>query len=131
MTIRSLFKDFTGTFVTHCHRLDHEDNGLMMTINVIPAVSTYAVATQQGKPRPRWRCAISPITLWSAMSPRLPIPGTSQRHDGRRRRRSGIGPPRRQRPRRPWRSGRFLRSRGAFTRELARFRVFGDDFRGG
>lgn len=49
MTIRSLFQDFTGTFVMHCHRLDHEDNGLMMTINVIPEVSTYAIATQQGQ----------------------------------------------------------------------------------
>ena len=28
----------------HCHRLNHEDNGLMALINVIPAVSTYAVA---------------------------------------------------------------------------------------
>ena len=28
----------------HCHRLNHEDNGLMMLINVIPAISSYAVA---------------------------------------------------------------------------------------
>ena len=28
----------------HCHRLNHEDNGLMALVNVIPAVSTYAVA---------------------------------------------------------------------------------------
>jgi hypothetical protein len=28
----------------HCHRFNHEDNGLMALINVIPAVSTYAVA---------------------------------------------------------------------------------------
>ena len=28
----------------HCHRLNHEDNGLMALINVIPAVSAYAVA---------------------------------------------------------------------------------------
>ena len=28
----------------HCHRLNHEDNGLMTLVNVIPAVSTYAVA---------------------------------------------------------------------------------------
>ena len=33
-----------GTYVVHCHRLNHEDNGLMATINVIPEVSTYAVA---------------------------------------------------------------------------------------
>jgi len=45
MDIRTLFQDYTGTFVTHCHRLDHEDNGLMMTVNVIPEVSTYSVVT--------------------------------------------------------------------------------------
>jgi hypothetical protein len=28
----------------HCHRLNHEDNGLMTLVNVIPAVSSYAVA---------------------------------------------------------------------------------------
>ena len=38
------FDDYTGLFVMHCHRLNHEDNGLMMLINVIPAVSSYAVA---------------------------------------------------------------------------------------
>jgi hypothetical protein len=38
------FDDFTGLFVMHCHRLNHEDNGLMALVNVIPAVSTYAVA---------------------------------------------------------------------------------------
>ena len=36
----------------HCHRLNHEDNGLMALINVIPEVSTYAVAVPavDGKP---------------------------------------------------------------------------------
>jgi hypothetical protein len=38
------FDDFTGLFVMHCHRLNHEDNGLMTLVNVIPAISTYAVA---------------------------------------------------------------------------------------
>ena len=36
--------DYIGLFVMHCHRLNHEDNGLMMLINVIPAISSYAVA---------------------------------------------------------------------------------------
>ena len=46
------FDDFTGLFVMHCHRLNHEDNGLMTLVNVIPAVSTYAVAVpgSQGHP---------------------------------------------------------------------------------
>ena len=44
LSFRSRFDEYTGTYVTHCHRLNHEDNGLMSTINVIPAVSSYAVA---------------------------------------------------------------------------------------
>ena len=44
LSMRTKFVDYTGLYVMHCHRLNHEDNGLMSTINVIPAVSTYAVA---------------------------------------------------------------------------------------
>ena len=52
LSLRMKFDDFTGLFVMHCHRLNHEDNGLMMMVNVIPAVSTYAVAVpgSTGKP---------------------------------------------------------------------------------
>ena len=46
LSIRTKFEDYTGLFVMHCHRLNHEDNGLMTLVNVIPAVSTYAVAVQ-------------------------------------------------------------------------------------
>ena len=44
LVVRSEFLDFTGAFVLHCHRLNHEDNGMMALVNVIPAVSSYAVA---------------------------------------------------------------------------------------
>jgi len=44
VTLRTEFTDYTGTFVIHCHRLNHEDNGLMAMVNVIPEVSTFAVA---------------------------------------------------------------------------------------
>jgi FtsP/CotA-like multicopper oxidase with cupredoxin domain len=44
LSMRTKFVDYTGLYVMHCHRLNHEDNGLMSLINVIPAVSTYAVA---------------------------------------------------------------------------------------
>jgi FtsP/CotA-like multicopper oxidase with cupredoxin domain len=44
LSLRMSFDDFIGAFVMHCHRLNHEDNGLMALINVIPAASTYAVA---------------------------------------------------------------------------------------
>src|SRR5262245_19055024 len=52
LTIRTRFDEFTGLYVLHCHRLNHEDNGLMGLINVIPAVSVYAVAVAgaPGKP---------------------------------------------------------------------------------
>ncbi|MDT5180722.1 MAG: hypothetical protein QOJ95_4920 [Mycobacterium sp.] len=52
LTLRQEFLEFVGTYVIHCHRLNHEDNGLMATINVIPEVSTYAVAVpgSNGKP---------------------------------------------------------------------------------
>lgn len=52
LTLRSKFTEYKGTFVIHCHRLNHEDNGLMATVNVIPEVSTYAVAMpgSPGKP---------------------------------------------------------------------------------
>ena len=52
LSIRTKFDEFTGLYVMHCHRLNHEDNGLMGLINVIPAVSTYAVAIPgaPGKP---------------------------------------------------------------------------------
>lgn len=43
-TVRTKFTDYTGSFVIHCHRLNHEDNGLMAIVNVIPQVSSYAVA---------------------------------------------------------------------------------------
>ena len=46
LSIRTKFEDYTGLFVMHCHRLNHEDNGLMTLVNVIPEVSTYAVAVQ-------------------------------------------------------------------------------------
>ncbi len=44
LTIRTRFEDYAGLFVMHCHRLNHEDNGLMALVNVIPAISSYAVA---------------------------------------------------------------------------------------
>ena len=44
LSVRTEFRDFLGSYVIHCHRLNHEDNGLMAMVNVIPAVSTYAVA---------------------------------------------------------------------------------------
>ncbi len=44
LSMRTHFIDYLGLYVLHCHRLNHEDNGLMMLVNVIPAVSDYAMA---------------------------------------------------------------------------------------
>lgn len=44
LSLRTHFEDFIGTYVVHCHRLNHEDNGLMTIINVLPSVSVYASA---------------------------------------------------------------------------------------
>ena len=53
LTLRMKFDDFIGLFVMHCHRLNHEDNGLMALVNVIPAVSSYAVAVPGWAGMPR------------------------------------------------------------------------------
>jgi len=46
LSLRTRFRDFIGAYVFHCHRLNHEDNGLMAVVNVIPEVTAYAyVAT--------------------------------------------------------------------------------------
>ncbi|WNG93280.1 multicopper oxidase family protein [Mycobacterium sp. ITM-2016-00318] len=52
LTLRQEFLEYAGTYVIHCHRLNHEDNGLMALINVIPQLSTYAVAIPGAKGRP-------------------------------------------------------------------------------
>jgi FtsP/CotA-like multicopper oxidase with cupredoxin domain len=44
LSMRTKFEEYTGLYVLHCHRLNHEDNGLMAMVDVIPAVSSYAVA---------------------------------------------------------------------------------------
>jgi FtsP/CotA-like multicopper oxidase with cupredoxin domain len=34
LSIRSKFVEYTGAFVSHCHRLNHEDNGMMLVVSV-------------------------------------------------------------------------------------------------
>jgi FtsP/CotA-like multicopper oxidase with cupredoxin domain len=35
VVIRTQFKDFPGWFVFHCHILNHEDDGMMQSIQVL------------------------------------------------------------------------------------------------
>lgn len=50
--IRVRFTDFLGDFVFHCHRVEHEDAGMMSHVSVIPTNPYYATAANQGS-RPR------------------------------------------------------------------------------
>ena len=40
VTVAAKFNDFTGTFMIHCHMLDHEDHGLMAQFKVLPPKTT-------------------------------------------------------------------------------------------
>lgn len=41
--IRAHFRDYTGTFVQHCHRLDHEDLGMMQVVTILTEHQYFAV----------------------------------------------------------------------------------------
>jgi FtsP/CotA-like multicopper oxidase with cupredoxin domain len=50
--IRIQFLDFLGEFVYHCHRVDHEDMGMMALVKIIPEEPIYAVgANADSKPK--------------------------------------------------------------------------------
>ena len=36
ITVRSRYENFDGKFVLHCHNLDHEDAGMMMSVEISP-----------------------------------------------------------------------------------------------
>lgn len=46
--IRILFTDYLGEIVIHCHRVDHEDMGMMQLVNMIPEVPIYGVGANRG-----------------------------------------------------------------------------------
>jgi suppressor of ftsI len=43
VVIRIEFTDFLGTLVYHCHRVDHEDDGMMALVKILPANPVYAL----------------------------------------------------------------------------------------
>ena len=88
LSLRMSFDDFTGLFVMHCHRLNHEDNGLMTLVNVIPAVSTYAVAVPGIARASRPRSKSTTATATSSSPRSIPFPGfdgNAERRHGRHR----------------------------------------------
>jgi peroxiredoxin len=50
VTMRTRYTDFIGTFVQHCHILDHEDQGMMQLIDIVEPRPKVARATATLKP---------------------------------------------------------------------------------
>ena len=36
IVVRTRYSDFVGDFVIHCHILDHEDQGMMQNVRIVP-----------------------------------------------------------------------------------------------
>lgn len=137
MAMRTRFEDFIGLYVMHCHRLNHEDNGLMALVNVIPAVSAYAVVVPGGGGR------ATTVRVLDASGDRLlatvtPFPG----HEGGVSIALGdldgdgvldlvVGAGQDHAPEVVAYAGVAKPGKPAFSTELARFQAFGPEARGG
>jgi len=137
LSLRMSFDDFTGIFVMHCHRLNHEDNGLMALVNVIPAVSSYAVAVPGSAGQP------TEVKVYDGNGDRLiatvaPFPG----FDGMPSIAMGdvdndrvldliVGAGKGHAPEIVVYSGKAIGDTSAFGTELARFAAFDPTARGG
>lgn len=137
MAMRTRFDDFVGLYVMHCHRLNHEDNGLMALVNVIPAVSAFAVVVPGGGGKP------TTVRLLDANGDRLlatvtPFPN----HEGPVSVALGdldgdgvldlvVGAGKDHAPEVVAYAGAAKSGKPAFSTELARFQAFGADARGG
>ena len=137
LTLRMSFDDFDGLYVMHCHRLNHEDNGLMALINVIPAVSSYAVAVPGSPGHP------AEVNVYDGNGDRLlatvtPFPG----FEGTPSVAMGdvdddgvfdliVGAGKDYSPEVVAYSGKAKGGKAAFATELARFAAFSPDARGG
>jgi FtsP/CotA-like multicopper oxidase with cupredoxin domain len=137
LAIRTRFDEYTGLYVTHCHRLNHEDNGLMALVNVIPAVSIYAVAIPGGPGKP------AEIRLYDGNGDRLvatviPFPGFEGTVNVAMGDVDGdgildliVGAGKDHAPEVVAYAGAPIRGKGAFGTELARFHAFDSAARGG
>lgn len=59
--IRVQYLDFPGELVYHCHRVDHEDMGMMAQVNILPNVPIYAIGVNGGGTKPKVK-VIDPVT---------------------------------------------------------------------
>jgi FtsP/CotA-like multicopper oxidase with cupredoxin domain len=137
LAIRTRFDEYTGLYVMHCHRLNHEDNGLMALVNVIPAASIYAVAIPGAPGKP------AEVRLYDGNGDRfvatvIPFPGFEGNvnvamgdidGDGILDLIVGSGAGRA--PEVVAYAGASIRGKGTFGTELARFQAFESAARGG
>jgi hypothetical protein len=137
LAIRTRFDEYTGLYVMHCHRLNHEDNGLMALVNVIPAASIYAVAVPGAPGKP------AEVRLYDGNGDRfvatvIPFPG----FEGSVNLAMGdidgdgildliVGAGAGHAPEVVAYAGASIRGKGTFGTELARFQAFEPAARGG
>jgi FtsP/CotA-like multicopper oxidase with cupredoxin domain len=137
LTLRTRFDEYTGLYVMHCHRLNHEDNGLMALINVIPAVSIYAVAIPgaPGKPAEVRLCDgngdrfVATIIPFPAFEGSVNVAMGDVDDDGILDLIVGAGKD--HAPEVVVYAGASIRGKGTFGTELARFQPFDSQARGG
>ena len=137
LAIRTRFDEYTGLYVMHCHRLNHEDNGLMALVNVIPAVSIYAVAVPGAPGKP------AEVRLYDGNGDRfvatvIPFPGFEGSVNVAMGDVDGdgildliVGAGKDHAPEVVAYAGAAIRGKGAFGTELARFQPFDSVARGG
>lgn len=53
VVMRTRYEDFTGAFVQHCHILDHEDQGMMELVEIVPKTNGVAEATTPATGKPQ------------------------------------------------------------------------------
>jgi len=137
MAMRTRFDDFIGLYVMHCHRLNHEDNGLMALVNVIPAVSAYAVVMPGGSGKAttvrvldsNGDKAIATVTPFPGYEGSVSVALGDLDGDGVLDLLVGAGKD--HAPEVVAYAGAAKPGRPAFSTELARFQAFGADARGG
>jgi len=137
LTIRTKFEEFGGLYVMHCHRLNHEDNGLMGLINVIAAVSVYAVAVPGAPGKP------AEVRLYDGNGDKLiatviPFPGFEGSVNVAMGDVDGdgvldliVGAGKDRAPEVVAYTGAVRGGKGAFATEIARFQAFAASARGG